>query len=113
MFNKTYLNYSEKDLRMTYEKLIKLHLPEGKTTEDYTGANLQILKSKVSLVLFFGYTKSNNPISKRVNVDLKEVDLIYLMMKAKAIEDSGSDVVNLSKMLLQEKEPDFDIEEWE
>jgi len=106
MFDKTYLNYSEKDLTMLFDKLIEENAPEGKTTDDYTGCYIQMLKTKISLVLFYGYTKNNNPIGVKVSVDSKEVDLLYLMMKAKNIKKDMT--VNLTEKLLKLKKEEID-----
>ncbi len=84
MFNKEVLNYTEERLTMVLDEIIEENLPEGKTIVDFTGGYVQQLKHRTVVVLFFGY-KGKNPLSVKINIDPKEIDLYYMMVKAKTM----------------------------
>jgi len=76
---------------MTIEELIEDidllladNLPEGKTVDDFTGGYVQQLANSTKFVAYFG-TKvgSNNKATSSIAIENNELDIMYMMLKAK------------------------------
>jgi len=94
VYNIEVYNYTYKELIMNLDGVIAEHLPEGKELKDFTGGYIQHLSNSNRLTMFFG-TKPGTKNKSTVQVSLQddEVDLVYLMLKAKMHEIKNSKLV--------------------
>ena len=59
------------------ERMLEKHkdqLPEGKTINDYGGGYVECLKTKAKVVLYFGFTSSNNRV--QIKFDIAKEDVV-------------------------------------
>lgn len=84
LFDRSVLTYEVEDLMMDIDSLLEDNLPEGKTLDDFTGGYVQQLKNSNQLVVYFG-TKAgtNNRETVKITIEPDELDLAYMMLKAK------------------------------
>lgn len=84
LFDKSVLSFELKDLVMDIDGLLKDIAPDGKDEKDFTGGYVQQLKNSNQFVAYFG-TKvgSNNRDTVKVTIEPDELDLFYIMLKAK------------------------------
>jgi len=99
LFDKRVLSYQVKELLMDIDSLLEDYLPKGKTLEDFTGGYVQQLKNSNQLVCYFG-TKPDgkNRCTVKVTVEQDELDLCYMMLKAKihSMRANGAKAVKVS-----------------
>lgn len=58
--------------------------PDGKSKDDFTGGYVQQLKNSNQFVAYFGTKKgTNNRDTVKVTIQADELDLFYMMLKAK------------------------------
>ena len=85
----------EKGISMIDKMLIKHsdQLPEGKTIKDFGGGYVEILKTKAKVVLYFGFTSSNNRVQIKFEIAKSDVlrwqNAIAQKMWNKEEEDSS------------------------
>ena len=82
--------------------------PEGKTIKDFTGGYVQQLKNSSRFIAFFG-TKpgTNNKSTVNMKIPADELDLFYMMLKAKIHEmrneDSNVRTISMAQRRLDRK----------
>jgi hypothetical protein len=99
LIDKSVLSYDIKDLLMDIDTLLTEHLPEGKTLKDFTGGYVQQLKNSNQLVCYFGTKKnSKNRCTVKITIEQDELDLAYIMLKAKihSMRSNGAKAVKVS-----------------
>ena len=82
--------------------------PEGKTREDFTGGYIQQLKNSTRFTAFFGTKKgSTNKDTVQMGIEDNEMDLMYIMLKAKIHDMKSSELVkpklSLAETMLKHK----------
>ena len=84
VFDSRVLNYNIGELMRDMDELLDDIAPEGKDKTNFTGGYVQQLKNSNRFTAFFG-TKVGQTNKDTVQIDIpdNEVDLMYLMLKAK------------------------------
>lgn len=84
VFDSRVLNYNIGELMRDMNELLDDIAPEGKDQSNFTGGYVQQLKNSNRFTAFFG-TKEGTTNKATVQIDITddEVDLMYLMLKAK------------------------------
>jgi hypothetical protein len=84
VFDSRVLNYNIGELMKDMDELLDDISPEGKDKTNFTGGYVQQLKNSNRFTAFFG-TKAGTTNKATVQIDIPddEVDLMYLMLKAK------------------------------
>ena len=84
LFDKGVFTMTIEDLIKDIDFMLSQNLPEDKTIEDFTGGYVQQLKNSTKFVAYFG-TKSgsNNKATSSIPIPDDEIDLMYMMLKAK------------------------------
>ncbi len=84
VFDSRVLNYNIGELMRDMDELLDDIAPEGKDKSNFTGGYVQQLKNSNRFTAFFG-TKAGTTNKSTVQIDIPddEVDLMYLMLKAK------------------------------
>lgn len=87
VFDSRVLNYNIGELMRDMNELLDDMAPEGKNQSNFTGGYVQQLKNSNRFTAFFG-TKpgTNNKQTVQIDIPDNEVDLMYLMLKAKIHE---------------------------
>ncbi len=99
LFNKEVLDYSTGVLMTDINELLEDYLPEGKALQDFTGGYIQQLKNSNQFIAFFGTKQgTKNRHSIRIKIQDDEVDLFYMMLKAKIhqMKNESSNTVSIS-----------------
>lgn len=110
LFNKGVLEMTVEQLIVGVNKLLNEHAPAGKTVDDFTGGYIQQLKNSTRLTAFFGTkTGSNNKATSQIDIEPEDIDLMYLMLKAKIHEMRNSKAVvkkvSISAMIASSNQP--------
>ena len=95
MFDTNMLDYNEEELNVILDQILTELRPGKKSLSDFTGGYVQQLKHKTVAVFFFGY-KGSNPDAIKITINPKEIDLYYLMIKAKTMSLTDDKVLNVS-----------------
>lgn len=108
VFDSSVLNYSTGELMEIINKLITDNAPEGKTLKDFTGGYIQQLTHSNRFTMFYGQkTGTTNKSTVQLNIADTEVDLMFVMLKAKILdmknERLANKKVNLTQMLLDNR----------
>ena len=84
LFDKSVLSYQVEELMIDMDELLEDIAPDGKTKDNFTGGYVQQLKHSNRFTAFFG-TKEGTTNKATVQIDIPEdeVDLMYMMLKAK------------------------------
>lgn len=99
LFDKSVLSYAPKELLMDIDIILTQNLPEGKKIKDFTGGYVQQLKNSNQLVAYFGTQKgTNNRSTCKITIEADELDLAYMMLKAKihSMRTNGAKAVKVS-----------------
>jgi hypothetical protein len=92
-FDKEVFSLTFDELLEDIDFMLSENLPEGKEVSDFTGGYVQQLKNSTKFVAYFG-TKinSNNKCTVPISIPDEEVDLMYMMLKAKmySMRNNGS-----------------------
>jgi len=84
IFNVDVLKISEEELVVDLDEVLEEYAPDGKSVKDFTGGYIQQLKNSNQMVAYFG-TKvgTNNRDTVKITIEADELDLFYVMLKAK------------------------------
>ncbi len=84
LFDSSILSYDTAESLQDMNDIITAITPDGKSPSDFTGGYLQQLKNSTQFVAYFG-TKSNtkNRATAKLTIKEEELDLYYLLLKAK------------------------------
>ena len=99
LFDKSVLSYEIKDLLMDIDNVLIQHLPKGKKITDFTGGYVQQLKNSNQLVAYFGSKPdSKNRCTVKITIEQDELDIAYMMLKAKihSMRANGAKAVKVS-----------------
>ena len=88
---------------MDFNDLLDDIAPEGKTSKDFNGGYIQQLKNSNQLVAFFGSDKNKNRITVKVLIDDTELDLFYIMLKAKVLDMKNKETKTVKVSMAQRK----------
>lgn len=84
LFDLNVLKRKEGELVIDFNELLDDIAPEGKNQYNFTGGYIQQLKNSNQLVAYFGTKKdTNNRDTVKVTIEEDELDLFYVMLKAK------------------------------
>ena len=92
LFNKKVFVFSYEELLMDLNEVLDEIAPSGKSKNDFTGGYIQQLKNSNQLVAYFG-TKNGtkNRDTVKIAIQQDELDLFYMMLKAKIHEMKNKD----------------------
>ncbi len=99
LFNTEVLNMTTEELIEDIDSLLNDYAPEGKSVEDFNGGYVQQLKNSNQLVAYFGMKKGQkNRESVKIQIPADELDLMYMMLKAKIhdLQNQGTKTVRVS-----------------
>lgn len=117
IFDDSILDITKGELVKSMDELLDSIAPEGKTKDNFTGGYIQQLKNSTRFTAFFG-TKvgSTNKDTVQVNIEDNEMDLMYIMLKAKIHEMKNSKAtapkVSLANILAKHKDPLSELSPW-
>ena len=84
IFNSEVLNYNIGELMQDINELLNDIAPEGKDESNFTGGYVQQLKNSNRFTAFFGVKEgTTNKQTVQIDIPDDEVDLMFLMLKAK------------------------------
>lgn len=99
LFDTSVLDNGEEELVKDFNELLDDISPEDKSIDDFTGGYIQQLKNSNQLVAYFGTKKgTNNRDTVKVTIEADELDLFYVMLKAKihSMKDKKTKTVKVS-----------------
>ena len=115
LFNISVLENSKEDLVRDLNELLEEVSPKGKTVKNFTGGYIQQLKNSNQLVAYFGTKEgTNNRDTVKITIDADELDLFYVMLKAK-IHSMRNDKAKVVKVSMAQRKLDKakKEEDWE
>lgn len=78
--------------------------PDGKTNKDFTGGYIQQLQNSNQFVAYFGQKgNTKNRDTVKVNIQADELDLFYVMLKAKIHEMKQSKTKTVTVSMAKRK----------
>ena len=111
LFNTEVLKMTVEELLTDIDSLLDEVAPEGKSVKDFNGGYVQQLKNSNQLVAYYGMKKGQkNRESVKITIPADELDLFYMMLKAKIhdLQSHGTKTVRVSmaqrKLAEQDKE---------
>ena len=97
------IEIKEDELTKDMNELLDEYAPEGKSSKDFNGGYIQQLKNSNQLVAYFGHDKNNNRITIKITIDDSELDLFYIMLKAKIHEMKSAKTKTVRVSMAQRK----------
>lgn len=85
-FDMSIISFEKEDLVKDLDAILSEYAPEGKTIKDFTGGYIQQLTNSNVFVAYYGTDKNKNKNTVRMTIPDNEVDLFYVMLKAKIHE---------------------------
>ena len=107
-----------KELLEDIDSVLDDYAPEGKDHTYFNGGYVQQLKNSNQLVAYFGMKKGQkNRDAVKIQIPADELDLMYLMLKAKIheLQNEGTKTVRVSmaqRRLAKQKTNKEDKDEW-
>lgn len=87
LFDKNLFNLERKELVKDINEILDDIAPAGKSNKDFTGGYVQQLKNSNQFVAYFGQrADGKNRDTVKANIEANELDLFYIMLKAKIHE---------------------------
>lgn len=115
LFDEAVLTYKLEDLQMEFNDVLDDIAPDGKSKEDFTGGYIQQLKNSNQLVAYFGQKNDGkNRDTVKVSIKADELDLFYVMLKAKIHEMNSKTkgiTISMAKRRLDKKKASINEEE--
>ena len=114
LFDKRFLGMTVEELILDINELLDEYAPEGKTSGDFNGGYVQQLKNSNQLVAYYGMKAGQkNRDTVKITIPADELDLFYMMLKAKIHEmkSKGTKTVSVSmaqRKLAKNREVKFD-----
>ena len=104
LFDVSILNNAEESLVKDLDELLDEIAPEGKSVKNFTGGYIQQLKNSNQMVAYFG-TKigTNNRDTVKITIQADELDLFYIMLKAKIHSMRNEKTKTVSVSMAQRK----------
>jgi len=104
LFNRKVLEIEMEELLKDLDDILDEFAPDGKSKDDFTGGYIQQLKNSNQLVAYFG-TKPNshNRATIKITIQADEVDLFYMMLKAKIHKMRNETTKTVSISMAQRK----------
>lgn len=112
LFNDEVLKIGLEELVKHIDSLLDDIAPEDKDNKDFTGGYIQQLKNSNVFVAYYGTKAGDNNRNKdtvRVDIQADELDMFYMMLKAKIhdMRNSGTKTVKVSMAQRILKEEDI------
>ena len=99
LFNTEVLKMTTAELLEDIDSVLDDYAPEGKDHTYFNGGYVQQLKNSNQLVAYFGMKKGQkNRDAVKIQIPADELDLMYLMLKAKIheLQNEGTKTVRVS-----------------